>query len=456
VLAVFSFLLFIKNRALQKNNTERSDSQNRLEEQLLKNQKEVSELKDIIKFQKDQFAERNNKLTELEKKIDAEVLKRTSELHTLLEKSEESNKLKEAFLEKISREVRTPLNAILGFINLLNNPDLSEQDKAHYYKYIQDSGNNLLGLIDNIIDFSKLETNELQIEPKKCRIDVMLTDLVDSYRNRLIRQNPDVTIIFNKTDQDIESLVDCKRFIHIADQLLSNAMKFTQEGTIEITYDVKDDNHYFEVSDTGIGIPKKYQDIIFERFYQIETEDRDVFQGAGLGLTIAKGLVDLLGGKITVSSTPKKGATFAFSVPFLSIEQFGSKATKTVKDYNWKDKVILIAEDEDSNFHFLEAILRKTKAKLIRANDGVEFLEIMNEKKKIDLVLLDIKMPGINGFNAIKVVRQQNISVPVIAQTAFNQPEDKQRCLDSGCNDYLAKPIDKDLLLNKIAKFIDN
>ncbi|HBH48339.1 MAG TPA: hypothetical protein DDX98_06850 [Bacteroidales bacterium] len=432
----------LKHRELQKVFTEQ--------------QTETAELREIIKFQKEQFTERSNKLEQLESKIDSEVLKRTAELHTLLEKSEESNKLKDAFLEKISREVRTPLNAILGFINLLNNPDLSEQDRAHYYKYIQDSGNNLLSLIDNIIDFSKLETNELQIEPKKCKLHVMLNDLVEKYRNRLIRQNPDVTFIYHKSDLDMESLVDCKRFIHIADQLISNAVKYTHEGKIEITYEIKDDNHCFEVSDTGIGIDKKYQDIIFERFYQIEQESTADFQGAGLGLTIAKGLVDLLGGKISVESKPRKGSTFSFQIPFLSIDKLTSKRARSNQDYNWKEKRILIAEDEDSNYHFLEAILKKTKATIIRANDGVQFLEIMNEHKNIDLVLLDIKMPGINGFNAIKVVRQQNITVPVIAQTAFNQPEDKQRCLDSGCNDYLAKPIDKDLLLNKIARFLSN
>ena len=458
VLASLSFLFLItlsKKQKLAKEVTKNSSAAIALQNQLEGKLKELDELKNIVKYQKEEFENRNNKLKEIERKIDGEVLKRTSELHTMLEKSEESNKLKDAFLEKISREVRTPLNAILGFINLLNNPDLPEHERAYYYKYIQNSGNNLLGLIDNIIDFSKLETNELLIEPIKCRIHILLSDMVEKYRNRIIRENKDLTIIFNKTKQDIESLVDCKRVIHIADQLLSNAIKFTKEGRIEITYDIKEDNHYFQISDTGIGIDKKYQDIIFERFYQIESETRDAFQGAGLGLTIAKGLVDLLGGKIHISSKHGKGSVFSFTIPFIAIDKLTTKHKNTEKAYNWKNKHILIAEDEDSNYHFLEAILKKTKANLIRAVDGVKFLEIMNENHDIDLVLLDIKMPGINGFNAIKVVRQQNISIPVIAQTAFNQPEDKQRCLDSGCNDYLAKPIDKELLLNKIANFFN-
>lgn len=424
-----------------------------LETSIDKQRAEIIELKDTIKYQKKELDERNKKSEKLEKNVDSEVLRRTTELHTLLEKSEESNKLKDAFLEKISREVRTPLNAILGFINLLNDPDLSEHDRAYYYKYIHNSGNNLLALIDNIIDFSKLETNELLIEPKKCKIYVLLSDIVDKYRNRILREERDLSIVFNKSDGDSEAIVDCKRVIHIADQLLSNAIKNTAHGKIEVTYKVKNDKHVFQVIDTGIGIDKKYQDIIFERFYQIDSELQDASQGAGLGLTIAKGLVDLLGGKIWVESEAGKGSTFTFTIPFISVNKLSPSTKNTERSVDWKGKNILIAEDEDSNYHFLEAILKRTKATLIRANDGVQFLEIMNENKNIDLVLLDIKMPGINGFNAIKVVRQQNITIPVIAQTAFNQPEDKQRCLDNGCNDYLSKPIDKELLLNKISRF---
>jgi signal transduction histidine kinase len=451
------FLMYLSKKkgevsnALEKNNSQLLLLQKKLENKNI----ETAELQSIVTNQKEQLAAQNNELVELNNTIDNEVLKRTSRLHILLEKSEESNKLKDAFLEKISRELRTPLNAILGFINLLNNPDLLDHDRAYFYKFIQDSGNNLLSLIDNIIDFSKLETNELQIEPKVCRLHVLLTDLVDKYRNKVIRENKDLIIIFNKPEQDVESIIDCKRVIHIADQLLSNAMKYTQEGKIEIVYEIKDDKHLFSVSDTGIGINKKYQDIIFERFYQIEPDTQDVFHGAGLGLTIAKSLVDLLGGKIWLKSEAGNGATFTFTLPFIDVDKHSLKGSKHKDHYNWKNKRILIAEDEDSNFHYLVALLRKTKATILRAEDGIKFLEIMDENKNIDLVLLDIKMPGINGFNAIKVVRQQNITIPVIAQTAFNQPEDKQRCLDSGCNDYLSKPIDKDLLLNKIARFFE-
>lgn len=419
-------------------------------------QKELENLRGIVKFQKEELAARQKQSEDLETSIDSEVLKRTTELHTLLEKSEEGNKLKDAFLEKISREVRTPLNAILGFINLLSNPGITDHDRAYYYKYIQNSGNYLLALIDNIIDFSKLETNELLIEPKKCRVQVLLADMVEKHRNRILREDKDLTIVFNSLGKDQEAIVDCKRVIHIADQLLSNAIKYTSEGRIEVSYQVKDDCHYFTVSDTGIGIDKKHQDVIFERFYQISSDANDISQGAGLGLTIAKGLVDLLGGNIWLESEPGKGSLFTFTIPFIGANAMHQKEKIDAKSIDWSGKTILIAEDEDSNYHFLEAVLNKTKVTLLRANDGVEFLEMMDVNKNVDLVLLDIKMPGINGINAIKVVRQQNITIPVIAQTAFNQPEDKQRCLDSGCNDYLSKPIDKELLLNKISHFFSS
>ncbi len=418
--------------------------------------KQLADLRKIINFQKEQITQQDTKRIELEQKLDEEVLKRTTELHTALEKSQESNKLKEAFLEKISREVRTPLNAILGFINLLNDPNLSKIDREYYFKFIRESGNNLLVLIDNIVDFVKLETGELIIEEKICNINLLLSDLVDKYRSRTLREGSGITILYKKPDKKTEALIDCKRVIHIVDQLLNNSVKFTEEGNIEVSYKIENNKHVIQVTDTGIGIDKKYQEIIFERFYQIESESRDVFQGAGLGLTIAKGITDLLGGHIKVNSALNEGTTFTVELPLKQLSRSTEHNLMANHDYKWNDKVVLIAEDEDSNFHFLEAILKKTKVTILRAEDGVKFLEIMDTNKNIDLVLLDIKMPGINGFNAIKVVRQQNINIPVIAQTAFNQPEDKQKCLDSGCNDYLAKPIDRELLLAKIAHFFNS
>ncbi len=413
---------------------------------------EVSELREAAAFQKQQFAEQENKIRLSEERFDEEVLNRTGKLQTALEKSQESNRLKEVFLEKISREVRTPLNAILGFINLLNDPNLSKIDGEYYFKFIRESGNNLLALIDNIVDFTKIETGELRIEERKCNLNLLLGDLVDKYRNRVLRENPDVTIFYNKSNVE-DSLLDGKRVISVIDQLINNAVKFTERGKVEINYSVKGGFHVIVVSDTGIGIEEKYEEIIFERFYQIEPESRDVFQGAGLGLTIAKGIVDLLNGTIDVESTLNVGTTLTVRIPFKEIISEGKSVEVFEQNPDWSDKLILIAEDEDSNFYFLEAILRKTGVKILRAEDGVKFLEIVGEKKDIDLVLLDIKMPGINGINAIKVVRQQNISIPVIAQTAFNQAEDKQKCLDSGCDDYLAKPIDRELLLTKISHF---
>lgn len=465
VLVFLSISIFLyiklqkKNKYLSQLDTKfksEKNNQDELSKKAEEANKQLEDLREIIKFQKQRFAQQDNKVLQLEQKLDEEVLKRTTELHTALEKSQESNKLKEAFLEKISREVRTPLNAILGFINLLNDPNLSKIDREYYFKFIRESGNNLLVLIDNIVDFVKLETGELIIEERKCNLNLLLSDLVDKYRSRTLRERTGVTILYKKPETQTDTLIDCKRVIHIIDQILNNAVKFTEEGKIEVTYKVENKKHIIEVADTGIGIDNKYQEIIFERFYQIESESKDVFQGAGLGLTISKGITNLLNGHINVKSKLNEGTTFTVELPFKQFSKDAEKTMKSDQDYVWSNKVVLIAEDEDSNYFFLEAILKKTKVKILRAEDGVKFLEIMNTNKNIDLVLLDIKMPGINGFNAIKVVRQQNINIPVIAQTAFNQPEDKQKCLDSGCNDYLAKPIDRELLLTKIAHFFSN
>lgn len=412
------------------------------------------ELREILKQKNSEIDHLQRNLDLLKGHLHEQVLLKTSELHTQLEKAKEGNRLKEAFLDKISREVRTPLNSILGFINLLNDENISKIDRDYYLKYIRESGNNLLGLIDNIIDFSKLETGELLIEFKRCNLNTLLTDLIDRYRHRFLREKPNLTLIYNKPESVNESLADCKKVIHVVEQLINNALKYTTDGKIEVDYSIADGLHIIKVCDTGVGIDSKYHDIIFETFYQIDHKSRDVFDGAGLGLAIAKKITDLLGGSLSLESQVGSGTTFTLKVPFKDIIA-GNITEKTIEtDYNWTDKTILIAEDEDTNFHLLDAVLKKTKVKILRADDGVKFLEIINDNKNIDLVLLDIKMPGINGFNAIKVIRQQNINIPVIAQTAFNQPEDKQRCLDSGCNDYLAKPIDKELLISKISKYI--
>lgn len=415
-----------------------------------------NDLKEVLESQLQQIKELKTKLNSLDGKVDEEVLKRTSELHTLLEKTVESNRLKEAFLEKISRELRTPLNSILGFVNLLNDPNLAKIEREYYLKFIRDSGNNLLTLIDNIIDFSRLETGELVIEPKQCNLSVLLSDLIDKYRTRVMREKPQITIIFNKPEEEKLQWIDGRRVLHVIDQLINNAVKYTNQGKIELEYTIENGWHRFVVSDTGIGIDTIYQDIIFERFYQIESDTKEMIHGAGLGLTIAKGITEMLGGKISLKSEQENGCEFTVLIPCKDIPVSQNESIGKSNAIDWSSKTILVAEDEDSNYHFLEALLRKTKVNLLWAPDGVKFLELMNQYKNIDLVLLDIKMPGINGINAIKVIRQQNINIPVIAQTAFNQPEDKQRCLDSGCNDYLSKPIDRDLLFSKISKYFVN
>jgi signal transduction histidine kinase/CheY-like chemotaxis protein len=416
---------------------------------------EPNDISQLRELQNDELLLLKKELQQLKTHFDEQVLSKTGELQTALEKSRESNKLKDAFLEKISREIRTPLNSILGFINLLNDPYLSKIDREYYLKFIRESGNSLLILIDNIVDYSRLETGEVTIEHKKCNLNQLLSELVDRYRTRFLRERPNLTLIYNQPDEERESFVDCKRILHIIDQLLNNAFKFTSEGKVELDYKIADGFHMFIVSDNGIGIESKFHDIIFESFYQISPDKQNAIRGAGLGLTIAKRITDFLDGTLTLESKIGAGTTFTLKIPHKETVLYIPHQTIQEKNFDWGDKTILIAEDEDTNFFLLQAVLKKTKANIIRADDGVKFLEIINERKNIDLILLDIKMPGINGFNAVKVIRQQNINIPVIAQTAFNQPEDKQRCLQSGCNDYLAKPINKELLISKISQYFN-
>lgn len=462
LLSAISFFLFtqVKNKKVMINQLQGTIDEHEANSSQQKNELseiygQLEDLRNVIIYQKEEFSKQEKKNKTLEEKLGNEIFNTTRELSEKLDKAHASNKLKEAFLEKISREIRTPLNSILGFINLLNDTNLSKIDRDYYFKFIRESGNNLLALIDNIVDFTKIETGEMQIEEMQCHLNLLISDLIDKYRSKILRENSTLAIVYNNNISPNQCLIDCKRAIYIIDQIINNAVKFTKEGKIEVNYNIENNKHKIEVNDTGIGFDIEQKDKIFERFFQIEPENQEVFQGAGLGLTIAKGVAELLGGNIDVASEINKGSKFTIELPYKPIPASSVKGVLKGKNYNWKDKVILIAEDEDSNYFFLEAILKRTNAQILRANDGIKFLEIIDTNQSIDLVLLDIKMPGINGFNAIKVIRQQNINVPVIAQTAFNQPEDKQKCLESGCNDYLAKPIDRELLLAKISYFLN-
>lgn len=387
-----------------------------------------------------------------------EVKKYEKELIRSKEKAEESDKLKSTFLANMSHEIRTPMNAIIGFSELLNIGDLTPEKRKEYADIIKSKGTLLMTLIDDIIEVSKFESGHLNIHKTETNLDNLLNELYAQFNQRKKHKGKDNIEL--KLDLPVRKLpfifTDPGRLQQVLSNLLNNALKFTDKGEIRFGYRPLDNNKLeFFVKDTGIGITREKQKVIFNRFRQLEnTTARQYATGSGLGLTIAKGIVELLGGKIWVESELQKGTSFFFTIPYEHVtkkdneDKFPDNQLK-ISNFNWKNKVILIAEDEEVNYKFLETVLHDTQAQVLHAENGIQAIELCKSISKIDLILMDIKMPILNGYEATREIKKINPSIPIIAQTAFSMKDDKEKCIQSGCDDYISKPIDIKTLLIK-------
>jgi signal transduction histidine kinase/ligand-binding sensor domain-containing protein/CheY-like chemotaxis protein len=426
--------------------------------QLEDRNEEISLQRDIATTQRDKIITQNEELEMHRNKLSELVEVRTKELLEAKQKAEESDKLKTAFLENISHEIRTPLNAILGFINLLDDDNENRENDKYYYRIINESGRSLLRLIEDIIDFSRLQTGELKASYTTCNINELIKQLIASYRDKTSREKPDINIITELPPEKLMAHTDQKKLTQVFAKLIENAIKFTERGYIKIgVSEIKNNYITFFVEDSGIGIHPEYIDKIFERFFKIEEKNSSkLYRGAGLGLALARQLTAVLGGKIWVQSEYGKGSIFYFTIAFLKPheELNGFTNLKSNMSYFWPGKMVLVAEDEDSNYLLLEAFFKDTGVQLLHAKDGVEFLEIIDSEQHIDLVLLDINMPRMNGLNAIKIIRNSKKQVPVIAQTAYDITYHREKCLEYGCNEFLIKPIKKDNLLEVAKKYL--
>ena len=391
--------------------------------------------------------------------------------------AEEADKLKSAFLANMSHEIRTPMNAIIGFSNLLKDTYTSQEEKEEYIDIINKSGENLMHLIDDIIDLSRIEAGQLVIKKKDCNINQAMTDLWSIFSKEIqFKHKQHITLDLIISDKDTQLVIstDEYRFRQVLTNLLSNAMKFTEHGSIQFGYQFANSSQpkadsrqqsadstpnavLFYVKDSGIGIPSDSISEIFERFKKIENKRVKLYGGAGLGLAICKNLVESLGGKIWVESIVGHGATFYFTLPLdrqSAISQQSAESVQTETNYNWEGKSILIAEDEELVCKFLERILLPTNASVIWAHDGNSAVDNCTSNDKIDIVLMDIKLPGLSGHEAVKKIKAIRPGLPIIAQTAFAMDEDREECLQSGCDDYVSKPIDSILLMQKMNKLL--
>jgi len=385
-------------------------------------------------------------------------------LKTALEKAKQSDKLKSAFLANMSHEIRTPMNGIIGFSELFLEPNLNDKDRKYYADIVINSSKQLLNIVNNILDISQIEAGMVHIKKEAVNLNKILS-ITEAFfkgkaddKNIQLKINPGLTSNFI-----VES--DISKIQQILNNLVSNALKFTDEGSIDIGYSLSSNNIQFYVKDTGIGIEKNNKDKIFNRFTQADFDISTHFGGNGLGLSISQKLVNLLGGEIWVESIYSEGASFYFTIPYkintnsIKIENGVETETETEISHKLppktkKNRTILVADDEIFNIMFIKEVFSDDNFIILEASNGKEAIDVCNEHSQtIDFVLMDVKMPIMNGLEATEIIKQKHPQLPIIALSAYAMESDVNKALSYGCDDAISKPVNKKTLLGILNKF---
>ena len=391
------------------------------------------------------------------------------ELLEAKEHAEESDRLKTAFLHNISHEIRTPMNGILGFINLLKERDLTGEQQQEYIQVIDDSGLRMLNLINDLINISQVEAGQVELLLSDVNINEQIEKLYGIFKPEAEKKG--VLLLYKNALAKQEAIIntDQEKLYIVLINLIKNAIKYTNKGTIEVGYTLKKDTEpviteqgrsvevEFYVKDTGIGIPVKRQQAIFDRFVQADIEDKNALEGAGLGLSISKAYVEMIGGKIGVESSEMEGSRFYFTIPYTIKPEENTiadiKSQKKNIESQMKNMKILIAEDVESVDKYLTIVLKKISKEIFHSKTGIETIKCCRDNPDIDLILMDIKMPKMNGLEATIKIREFNKDVIIIAQTAYAFYHDREKAIEAGCNDYISKPFNKDKLFEIIEKY---
>ena len=396
--------------------------------------------------------------------LDRETRKREQIEENLMkskEQAEESDRLKSAFLANMSHEIRTPMNAIMGFSQLMEAEELSAVNRRKFARTIRQRTEDLLQIINDILDISRIESGSLQISEHPGLVIDLLEETREFFRSRnesIAGKNVTFHIKSSLTLEQNRIMADFQRLRQVLVNLVDNACKSTENGSIEIGCLLNDENYLqFYVRDTGIGIAAENLVAIFERFRQVDSGDMKTRKGGtGLGLSISKGIIELMKGRIWVESQPGKGSTFSFAIPFNPVsEEVLIPETLKPGIYNWHDRTILLVEDVAYNTEYLSSLLLATKVNLILAKDGVTALEKFYLHPEINLVLLDIRLPDITGFELAQTIHNKRKELGIIAQTAYASPGDRQKCLDAGCHAFITKPINPKKLFEAIDHFFN-
>lgn len=383
--------------------------------------------------------------------------KAESELINAKEKAEESDRLKSAFLSNMSHEIRTPMNGILGFAQLLKEPDLTIDEQQEYIQTIQISGARMLNTINSIVDISKIESGLIGIDIKETNLNEKIEFTYKFFKPEV--ENKGLHFLFKNGLPTIEAIIktDNEKVNGILTNLVRNAIKFTFDGSIEFGYVKKGEYLEFFVKDTGIGVPMKQQQLIFERFRQGTESHNRGYEGSGLGLSISKSYVEMLGGRIWLESKEGLGSIFYFTIPYNPVSEETSAIENFViadnKEIEVKKLKILIVEDDEISYSLLTKVVQKISKEVLHAPTGIEAVEACRNNPDFDLVLMDLRMPRMNGLEATQKIRQFNKDVIIIAQSAYGFLSDREKALEAGCSDYITKPIDKTLLYELIKKY---
>jgi PAS domain S-box-containing protein len=380
------------------------------------------------------------------------------EIRIAKEKAEESDRLKSAFLANMSHEIRTPMNGIVGFSTMLADPKLLKETRDAYLKIVNSSCDQLLHIVNDIIDISKIEAGQIDLSETSFDLRELFGEISSFYSTTAREKGVELIIKpFSGTlSEKYHIISDRTKLRQVLDNLLSNAVKFTESGKITIKCELVNNSLQFEIEDTGIGIPPELREVVFERFRQVETSYTKKYGGTGLGLSITKAYVEKIGGEIWLSSELGKGSTFSFRIPYKPVVE-GEISEETVlkpsqNNHIKENLTVLIVEDEEINWMFLNEILKK-KVTTIHAVNGKSAIEHLQKHPEISIVLMDIKLPDINGLDLTKMIKTINSEIVVIAQTAFALAGDREKAIEAGCNDYITKPVKREDLLNLISMY---
>jgi len=416
-------------------------------------EKKLVELELIKAKEKAEESERNLLLKNEEYETINEELKQTNEeLYLAKDRAEESDRLKSAFLQNMSHEVRTPLNAIIGFSELITQPNEDPEKLKKFVELINISSNKLIDIISDVIDISQIQAKLVKTSPKEIEIHSFIKEMDYCCAEKAKLKNIEFLVNHKIPDHEFYILSDVEKIKKIISHLTDNALKFTLHGSVEVTCELTNGILQITVSDTGIGISEAMQKVIFEPFRQVETGICRNFGGNGLGLSIVKAYTDLLNGTISLKSVINQGTTITVSIP-VSYSKMPTNLSK-VKKQNTSVKTVLVAEDEKSNYQYLEALLERFNVVILYAENGQQALDMCRSNSKIDVILMDIKMPFMDGYTAAGMIKAFRPNIPIIAQTAYALESEKEKYIGI-FDDYITKPIKPKELNEKLRLFIN-